>query len=168
MSDSVRTATVIGATIPTGLIAGLFYAYACSVMIALGHLDDRTFVDVMNRINVDIINPWFMVIFLGSGLLSIVALVANLGSDHRRVLVWLVAATVLNIAALIVTMALNVPLNDQLATVTDAPSAAELAGLREHFEGSWVRWNIVRSVGHTGAFGCLAWALVLVGRASAG
>jgi len=166
MSDSLRTSTVIGATISTGLIADLFYAYACSVMNALGHTDDRTFVDVMNKINVDIINPWFMVIFLGSGLLSIVALVSNLGSDHRRVLVWLVAATVLNVAALIVTMALNVPLNDQLATVGGQPSIAELAALREHFEGPWVRWNIVRALGHTGAFGCLTWALVLIGRAS--
>lgn len=96
-----------------------------------------------------------------------IPLVFNLGTDHRRVLVWLVAASVLNAAALIVTIAFNVPLNDRLAAVGEAPSASDLASLREHFEVAWVRWNIVRTLGHTAAFGVLTWALVESGRSSA-
>jgi hypothetical protein len=34
-------------------------------------------------------------------------------------------------------------------------------------ETRWVAWNIVRTVATTVAFGCLAWALVLHGRATA-
>jgi uncharacterized membrane protein len=39
-----------------------------------------------------------------------------------------------------------------------------LAAVREQFEAAWVRWNVVRTVACTLAFGCLSWALVLHGR----
>jgi len=39
--------------------------------------------------------------------------------------------------------------------------------VRERFdEARWVRWNNVRTLASTAAFGCLAWALVLFGRAT--
>jgi hypothetical protein len=44
-----RGADLLAAALTTGLMVGLFYAYACSVMPALRRLDDRTFV-VMQRI----------------------------------------------------------------------------------------------------------------------
>ena len=50
----------------SGLIAGVFFAYAVSVMPALRSMDDATFVSVLNRINVVIVNPVFLVVFLGA------------------------------------------------------------------------------------------------------
>ena len=35
-------------------------------MRALAGTDDRTFIEVMQRINVAIVNPWFLISFLGS------------------------------------------------------------------------------------------------------
>ena len=47
----------------------------------------------------------------------------------------------------------------------DADRIADLAQVRKEFnEEKWVRWNLVRVVTTTSAFGCLAWALVLLGR----
>ena len=41
--------------------------------------------------------------------------------------------------------------------------------VRERFdETKWVRWNLVRAVATTVAFGCLTWALVLHGRMTQG
>ena len=40
-----------------GLIAGLFYAWACSVMPGLARTTDRTFVEAMHHMNQAIINP---------------------------------------------------------------------------------------------------------------
>jgi uncharacterized membrane protein len=41
--------------------------------------------------------------------------------------------------------------------------------VRERFdEAKWVRWNLVRAVATTVAFGCLTWALVLHGRMTQG
>jgi uncharacterized membrane protein len=67
---------------------------------------------------------------------------------------------VLYVLVLVVTMALNVPLNDRL----DAAGSADPAAARAAFEDVWVRWNVVRSVLSVAAFGCLGWALVLHGR----
>ena len=60
---------------------------------------------------------------------------------------------------LAVTFAVNVPLNNRLNAATGDPAAARAA-----FEAPWVRWNLVRTVLNTAAFGCLCWALVLHGR----
>ncbi|MCX5213255.1 DUF1772 domain-containing protein [Kitasatospora sp. NBC_00240] len=160
----LRTASLLAATVTMGLTAGLFYAYACSVMIALRGVDDRTFVDVMQRINTSILNGWFGIGFGGAILLTGITAALHRQGGARSVLPWIVAAIVLYGVMFVVTSAVNVPLNNQLAAAGAPDGIADLAGLRAHFEGTWVRWNIVRAIASTGALGCLAWALVLEGR----
>lgn len=157
--------SLIAATVTTGLLAGVFYAYACSVMIGLGKFDDKTYVEVMNKINVVIVNPVFMLSFLGSLGFSVLAGVFYLRADLRSVLIWIAVAAALNLLSLIITSGFNVPLNDNLATATDAaPGLADYAALRKDFETPWLTWNIVRALANTGALTALAWALVQHGR----
>ncbi len=61
-------------------------------------------------------------------------------------------------------MAINVPLNNDLAEAGDPSRITDLAGVRDAFEDKWVAWHIVRTVVSTAAFGCLAYALLLHGR----
>jgi uncharacterized membrane protein len=164
MLASVRGTALVAATITTGLMAGLFYAYACSVMLGLGRTDDRTFVMVMQRINVAILNGWFFVSFFGALLLTALAAVLHLRADGRPVLPWIAAALVLYVVALVITIGFNVPLNNQLAAAGDPDRIADLAAVRERFEATWVGWNLARAAASTAAFGCLTWALVLYGR----
>lgn len=83
-------------------------------------------------------------------------------------LAWVVAALVLYLVALVVTIAVHVPLNDQNKAAGDPSRIADLAAVRERFdEARWVRWNLLRAVASTAAFGCLTWALVLSGRITA-
>lgn len=150
------TAALVVAVITTGLVAGLFVVFAHAVMPGLGRGSDRTFVQAMQGINVAILNGWFAVCFGGALVFSVLAVVLHLG---RPGLVWIVAGVVLYVAVLGVTFAVNVPLNDALAAAgLDDPGAARAA-----FEGAWVRWNVLRAVLSTGAFGCLVRAL-MVGR----
>jgi uncharacterized membrane protein len=51
-----------------------------------------------------------------------------------------------------------VPLNDRLEA--GAARLADPAELRAAFESVWVRWNLVRAVLNTAAFGCLGVALL--------
>ena len=164
MLEWVRGAALVSATITTGLMAGLLYAYACSVMIGLSRTDDRTFVDVMQRINVAIVNGWFLISFLGALVFTTLAAVLHMRGDGRPVLPWIVAALVLYLAALVITIGVNIPLNNAVAAAGDPDRIADLAAVRERFEATWVRWNIVRAAASTAAFGCLTWALVLFGR----
>jgi len=164
MPELFRGAALIAATMAMGLIAGLFYAYACSVMIGLSRADDRTFVDVMQRINVAILNAWFAAGFVGALAFTALAAVLHLGGDGRPVLPWIVAAFVLYGATLAITFRVNVPLNNELAAAAVPDRSADLRAVRARFEVTWVRWNIARAVTSAAAFGCLLWALVLHGR----
>ncbi|HEX8859751.1 MAG TPA: anthrone oxygenase family protein [Actinomycetes bacterium] len=154
---------MVAATLTAGLMAGLFAAFWYAVMPGLAKASDLAFVEGMQRINVAILNGWFFLSFAGALLLTALAAVLHLPAPWRGVLVWIVAALVLYVVVLVVTMAVNVPLNDRLAAGgSGAPGA-----LRAAFEAPWVRWNLVRTLASTAAFGCLTWALVLAGRVSA-
>ncbi|MFC9874155.1 DUF1772 domain-containing protein [Nocardia salmonicida] len=160
---AVRMATMVLALLSTGLIAGVFYAYAISVMPALARTDDRTLIEVMQKINVVIINPWFMFGFMGTVGFTALAAALHLGKDQRSTLIWIGIALALNVIAFAVTAGLNVPLNDALAAAGDPASIADTAAVRADFEATWVRWNIVRAVVHTAAFLVLCGALFAAG-----
>jgi uncharacterized membrane protein len=164
--SSVRPATLILATLTMGLMAGVFGLYAHAIMPGLRKTDDRTFVGAFQELDRAIINPWFMVSFLGALAFTAVALVLHLREDERSVLPWIAAALILYLAVFVVTIGINVPLNDDIKAAGDPDRIADLAAVREQFdETKWARWNVARAVATTAAFGCLAWALVLNGRA---
>ena len=66
-------------------------------------------------------------------------------------------------AVLVITFRVNVPLNDRLAAAGDPGTLADPAAVRASFEQTWARWNVVRAVCSTAAFGCLVGALVAHG-----
>ncbi|MET8348514.1 MULTISPECIES: anthrone oxygenase family protein [unclassified Micromonospora] len=160
----LRTASLLAATVTTGLTAGLFTAFSYAVMPGLARTDDRTLVLAMQRINESILNGWFAVCFGGALVFTLLAAALHLDAGHRAVLPWIVAALLLYLVVLGVTAVVNVPLNNVLAQAGDVDRVADLAGLREGFEAAWVRGNVVRAVASTGAFGLLTWALVALGR----
>ncbi|MGW0998081.1 anthrone oxygenase family protein [Streptomyces sp. NPDC002520] len=145
------------ATVAMGLIAGVFYIFACAVMPALARGDDRTYVEVMRNINDVIQNPVFFLSFMGALVLTAVSAWQLRQTPGAR---WVLAALVAYALVFLVTMAFNVPLNDALAAKGDP------ASLRARFEGPWVAWNVVRAVGSTVATALLTRALLLHGRVS--
>lgn len=159
MTHPRETATgklVLGAaTVAMGLIAGVFYIFACAVMPALARSDDRTYVEVMRNINTVIQNPVFFLSFMGALVLTGVSAWWSRGSASAR---WVWAALVAYALVFLVTVAFSIPLNNALAAKGD-PSA-----LRTHFEGPWVAWNVVRAVGSTAAVAFLTRALLVHGR----
>ncbi|WP_280471443.1 DUF1772 domain-containing protein [Nocardia cyriacigeorgica] len=158
-----RILALVAATLATGLIAGVFYAYAISVMPALGRMDDRALIETMQKVNVVIVNPAFMIGFLGTVGFTVLAALLHLGADRRMTLLWIAVALVLNVIAFAVTVGLNVPLNDQLMAAGDPGVIADPAAVRAQFESAWVRWNIVRAVLHALAFVVLTGALFSAG-----
>ncbi len=163
---TLRAISLLGATITMGLVAGVFALYAHTIMPALRNTDDRTFVAAFQSIDRAIINPWFMTTaFLGALLFTVAAVLLNLG--HAG-LPWIAVASAMYFVAFVVTIAVNVPLNDAIKAAGNPDQIRDLASVRERFhETRWAAWNLVRVVTSTGAFGCLAWALVLYGRSTA-
>ncbi|WP_030024054.1 DUF1772 domain-containing protein [Streptomyces monomycini] len=152
MYDTIRTATLFAATVTTGLIAGLFFAFSVAVMPGLRQADDATFVTVMQRINSAILNGWFGLAFAGAPLLIAAAVTLHLHAGARPFLPWLAAALVLYAAMLVITFAVNIPLNNALDS---AHAPGGLSALRAHFEDRWARWNLVRTLATTAALVCL-------------
>jgi uncharacterized membrane protein len=165
MLELARGVALVAATMTMGLMAGVFGLYAHTIMPGLGRTDDRTFVGAFQSIDRAIINPLFLPTFLGALVLTGLAAALHLGADGRSVLPWVAAAFVLYLAVFVITIGVNVPLNDGLKAAGDPDRIADLAAARERFdEAKWIRWNLVRAVACTAAFGCLSWALVLFGR----
>ncbi|MBB2941029.1 putative membrane protein [Actinoplanes lutulentus] len=145
----MRATILLIAVVLLGLMAGLFYAYAGSVMPGLRRADDRTVVDAMQKINIAIQNPLFLLIFLGALVATGVAAVQH---DFEPALI---AAFLLYAATLLITFALNIPLNNRLA----AGDLADASAVREAFLEPWIRWNTVRTVTSVAAFLAGVWAL---------
>ncbi|GGF08647.1 anthrone oxygenase family protein [Williamsia phyllosphaerae] len=146
-----QTILVLGVT-TTGLMAGLFCAFAYAVMPGLHRTDARTLVTAMQKINAAIVNPVFLLLFFGG---LVVTVAAAWLCRHEAIAPWVIVAAVLYLLGLVVTVAFNIPLNDRLAAATDPDTA------RAAFETAWVRWNLVRAVLHTGGFMVLAAGLVV-------
>jgi uncharacterized membrane protein len=106
------TSVLIAATVFTGLAAGVIGLYAHTIMPGLKKTDDRTFVGAFQAMDRAIYNPWFMATFFGALILIAVATVQHLGTGRRAALPWLGVALVLYLITVIVTMVVNVPLND--------------------------------------------------------
>ena len=125
---------LVVATFGTGLVTGLFAGFSVAVMPGLRATDDQVFLATMQRINVAIVNPVFLLLFLGSPALLVAAVVVG---PRDAVLV---AGLVLHLVALAVTFAVNIPLNNALDAATDpAPGRAA-------FERPWNRAHTLRTL----------------------
>ncbi|NYI45876.1 putative membrane protein [Nocardioides aromaticivorans] len=151
--NGIGQAATIGGTVTTGLVAGLFLAFSTAVMPGLARADDRTFVVAMQAINVAILNPLFLTLFVAP--LGCLAVAALTGPARW----WVVAALVLYVANVAITQAGNIPLNDALmaAGTPDGPAGWDAA--RSAFEDSWNRLHLVRTLALVASFACCVGAL---------
>jgi len=145
------------ALIGSGLMAGLYFAYSNSVMPALAKMPGPQGIDAMNHINVVILNPLFLTVFMGTAVLALLLIVAALLGWSAKP-AWIVAAALLYLAGNIaVTMAINVPMNNALAAAgADGPNSAMLWA--NHLD-RWVFWNHVRTIACTASLAAFAMAI---------
>jgi uncharacterized membrane protein len=159
--NTIRALSLMAATFTMGLATGAFALYAHTIMPGLKKTDDRTFVTAFQSIDRAIVNPWFMLTaFLGALAFTVAAVALNVG---REALPWGALALGLYVVAVVITFAVNVPLNDAIK----AAGSADLAAARERFhESRWAAFNLVRTLLSAGAFVSLMWALVVHGRSA--
>ena len=131
------------AAIGSGVVGGIFYAFSTFVMAALGSLPSAQGAGAMKAINVTVINPGFMLTFMGTAVLCLVLAGASLISWGRPDGMLMLAASLLYLLGCFgVTMLFNVPLNNQLAAVAPAQEAAFWSRYLEE----WTAWNHVRTL----------------------
>jgi uncharacterized membrane protein len=140
----------------TGLTAGLCFTWANAITPGIGRLDDLTFLKAFQSMNRAIINPSFLMVFLGPCLLLFVNALLFKNSNQTTFISFLVAAILFFAGIGLVTIFKNVPLNELLDnTVLENTTQVELADLRKTFEKPWNRWHAVRTVCSFAAFSLL-------------
>jgi uncharacterized membrane protein len=128
-----------------GLITGLFFAFSVSVMKALARLPPAGGIAAMQSINIAILNPLFLSVFLGTaGGCALVMLTSLTRWRSPGSVYLLVGGALYLVGSLLVTVVCNVPKNDALASV--APADPDSAGLWTGYLASWTTWNHVRTV----------------------
>lgn len=163
--EVIRAAGLLGAVMTMGISAGVYQLYSFAIMPGLRQTDDRTFVGAFQQIDTAIVGPFLLVFFVGALVFTGLAGALHIGAAERSALPWIGGAFALQLAILVVTIAINVPLNDGIKAAGDPGDIADLGAVRDRFnEAKWVGWNLFRVVASTVAFGSLAWALVLHGR----
>ena len=132
----------------SGLIAGLLYSYACSVTLGLGKLPDKEYLGAMQSINKEIVNPVFLLSFLGTIIvLPIITFINYTIPVSGRFQYLLFATVIYAIGVLGITFFGNIPLNNSLATFNvDSSSISELARFRLHFELPWNKLHLIRTI----------------------
>lgn len=137
------------ATIVAALMAGLFYAYSCSVVPGLGRLPDLEYLNAMQSINRAILNPLFLCCFMGALLLLPLGTwtAYHTGGLTTRCWLLLLATAAYALGVFGVTIMGNVPMNDTLdKLVLDNSTADQLRMHRAAFESRWNTLNHVRTV----------------------
>jgi uncharacterized membrane protein len=164
-TPAMTSVVLIAATVLTGMSVGVMALYAHTIMPGLKKTDDRTFVGAFQAIDRAILNPWFMFTFFGALILIGAAAVLHFGPGRRSILPWLIAAFVLYLIAVIITMAVHVPLNDAIDAAGD-PNHIDVAKVRADFgEARWAAWNYVRTIISMAAFIILVSVLPYIKRA---
>jgi uncharacterized membrane protein len=152
------TALTLLACIGAGTIGGVFFTFSVFVMKALFQLPASHGVAAMQRINVVVLNPVFLGVFVGTAGLEIGCVVFSFFPwQSSRSLLLLAAALLYVVGTFLVTMACNVPRNNRLARLD--PASSEAAAYWPLYVREWTRWNHVRTAASLASAACSAAAL---------
>ena len=155
--DSILYISVFAA-VGSGLMGGLLFAFSNFVMKALLEQPPASAIRTMQAINLTIVNPLFLSVFLGTALAAaILAVTALLRLSTQGMPLLLAGAALFLLGTFGVTMIFNVPLNNQLA-VQD-PNTAAAAQFWLAYVSKWMMWNHVRTVASLAATVCLILAI---------
>lgn len=142
--------------VAAGVSSGMMLVFSAGTMRGLSRLPEAEAVRAMQAINVSVINPLFLGMFIGTGplLVALSGLDLYSGSPNRCLL----AATLVYVVGVVaVTILGNVPLNDHLAAVDTTTMEP---GTWDGYAGAWLRYNHTRALAGAVASGLLTLALL--------
>jgi uncharacterized membrane protein len=144
LNELVFILTLVAA-LGCGLVAGIFFAFSTFVMKALRRVPPESGISVMQSINITVLNPWFMGVFFGTGIVCIVVLIHSLSHwGQAGAILRLVGSAIYLVGSILVTIAFNVPRNERLAAMSAADPESTEGWMG--YVSSWTAWNHVRTV----------------------
>jgi uncharacterized membrane protein len=145
LRKEVIVALAVWAAVGCGLMGGILFAFSNFVMQALAQQPPAGAIRTMQAINIQIVNPTFLTIFVGTPLASaflVIICTRCLSQPGAKLLLF--GSTLYLVGTLAVTVAFNIPLNNRLAT--QDPESVEAARYWLAYVSEWVKWNHVRTI----------------------
>lgn len=147
------------AALGSALVAGIFFTFSAFVMKALDRLPGTQGPAAMQSINVAVVNHWFLAAFVGTGVLSLVAMgAASLRWGEPGMLALFAGGGLYLAGSFLVTIFFSVPRNRALDAL--APDDPGLAEAWPRYVSGWTRWNHVRTASSLIASACFLVALL--------
>ena len=143
--DQLFTVVGITALLGSALVGGIFFAFSSFIMKALARLPSAEGIAAMQSINVVVLNPSFLGVFIGTAVVSLGAAAVAVGSwGDPAALFFLAGAVSYLLGTFLVTGRGNVPLNDQLGAISATELGAEQVW--ERYLDRWTKLNHIRTV----------------------
>lgn len=146
--DSHLEAIMLISVVLNSMAAGIIFIFSNTIMPSLATFDADVGINVMNKINIVIVNPLFIVAFFG-GLISaypakVMMMNPNVYSKPARYYT-LASTLIFFFGEFMVTVTQNVPRNNALLAVDpDSDEGAEY--WQTNFLKGWVAWNTARGI----------------------
>lgn len=141
--DKIQHVVTFVSALGTGLIAGAFFVFSVAVMRGLERVPGG--MAAMQSINVVIMNPMFLGVFMGTAVLCVGLAIMSVVRWQSPGTAWLLAGCLLYlIGSFGVTATFNVPMNDTL--MTGDPATAEGQKIWTDYLTNWTFWNHVRTI----------------------
>jgi uncharacterized membrane protein len=143
-----------------GLVGGVFFAFSTFVMKALNALPPPRGIEAMKSINVVVLKPLFLGVFLGTAVGCVTLVISSiLGWGKPGAALALGGGILYLVGTLLVTIICNVPRNDALAGLD--PLGTESVQFWTEYVHIWTAWNHVRTIAAVAASVLLMIALWL-------
>jgi uncharacterized membrane protein len=137
--------TVIIAIIGTAVVGGVFFAFSSFIMKALARLPASEGIAAMQSINIVVLNPVFLGVFMGTSAVSLLILaIAIKGWELPSAPYLLTGGLLYFVGTFLVTGLGNVPLNNQLASI--GPTDPASSDIWQHYLERWTRLNTLRTM----------------------
>lgn len=134
------------------LSTGFFFAWSASVILGTKKVGDFTYLESMQSINREILNPAFFMVFFGS--LITLFLSSILHYSYKPMFWFMVASVVIYLIGTFgVTAFKNVPLNNELDVLNIKElSVSELKNFRNYYESKWNQYHTIRTIANMVSF----------------
>lgn len=140
-------ASALASLLFSGAIFGFFYAWVCSTMWGLDAADPRIAISAMQAMNASVRNAAFAPAFFGTPVvLALTAVLAWMAGRRAAAGFFLAGAILYFFGGVILTMTVNVPMNQALATRMVPADTKAARAIWESYSQPWQFWNQTRTL----------------------
>lgn len=143
----VTTPLALLSLILAAALFGFFYAWVCSTMWGLDAADPRVAIEAMQAMNASVRNAVFAPAFFGTSVLLLITTLSLRMADQSAASLWFGIATLLvAFLGVVLTMVINVPMNEALAQVSVPDDIEAAREIWMDYSPRWQFWNQMRTL----------------------